>query len=188
MEIDQRSEHSRRRIRTRPSDHRRARPGRTDPGSSAHRKPDRTGRGRAEPRDSTAAWQSEGIRAIYGDATHRETLEQAGSRGAVSLVLSSTKMDRSAETIRLARQLNPTILIVARSTYLRELPAPRRGGRYRLLRRGRSGPGHDRVPAPATGSHRRPDRPRTRTDPVGSLRRPCRRSRGKPLKTILATD
>jgi monovalent cation:H+ antiporter-2, CPA2 family len=71
---------------------------------------------------------SEGIRAIYGDATHRETLEQAGARGAVGLVLSSTNMDRGAETIRLARLLNPTILIVARSNYLRELPALRDAG------------------------------------------------------------
>jgi monovalent cation:H+ antiporter-2, CPA2 family len=70
----------------------------------------------------------EGIRAIYGDATHRETLEQAGARGAVGLVLSSTNMDRGAETIRLARLLNPTILIVARSNYLRELPALRDAG------------------------------------------------------------
>jgi CPA2 family monovalent cation:H+ antiporter-2 len=70
----------------------------------------------------------EGIRAVYGDATHRETLEQAGARDAVGLVLSSTNMDRCAETIRLARQLNPTILIVARSNYLRELPALRDAG------------------------------------------------------------
>jgi CPA2 family monovalent cation:H+ antiporter-2 len=71
---------------------------------------------------------NQGIRAVYGDATHRETLEQAGARSAVSLVLSSTNMDRSAETIRLARQLNPTILILARSTYLRDLPALRDAG------------------------------------------------------------
>jgi monovalent cation:H+ antiporter-2, CPA2 family len=70
----------------------------------------------------------EGIRAIYGDATHRETLEQAGTREAVGLVLSSTNMDRGGETIRLARELNPTILIVARSNYLRELPALRDAG------------------------------------------------------------
>ena len=70
----------------------------------------------------------EGIRAVYGDATHRETLEQAGARDAVGLVLSSTNMDRCAETIRLARELNPTILIVARSNYLRELPALRGAG------------------------------------------------------------
>ncbi len=70
----------------------------------------------------------EGIRAVYGDATHRETLEQAGARDAVGLVLSSTNMDRCAETIRLARELNPTILIVARSNYLRELPALRDAG------------------------------------------------------------
>jgi monovalent cation:H+ antiporter-2, CPA2 family len=71
---------------------------------------------------------TEGIRAIYGDATLRETLEHAGARAAVGLVLSSTQMDRAAETIRLARQLNPKILIVARSTYLRDQRALRDAG------------------------------------------------------------
>ena len=37
-------------------------------------------------------------------------------------------MDRAAETIRLARELNPPILIVARSNSLRELPALRKAG------------------------------------------------------------
>src|SRR5262249_3026794 len=35
---------------------------------------------------------SRGIRAIYGDATHRDTLEQAGLDKAVALVLSSSSM------------------------------------------------------------------------------------------------
>lgn len=42
-----------------------------------------------------------GIRAIYGDATHRDTLEQAGLENAVALVLSSSSMYGTSEVIRM---------------------------------------------------------------------------------------
>ena len=70
----------------------------------------------------------EGIAAIYGDAAHRQTLEQAGLRGAVALVFSSSQTAGTTEAIRLARELSPRTLIVARANYLRELPALRRAG------------------------------------------------------------
>ena len=70
----------------------------------------------------------EGIRAIYGDATHRETLEQAGLGASVGLILSSSSMHGSGGTIRLARELNPKTLIIARSVYLREDRALRDAG------------------------------------------------------------
>lgn len=63
---------------------------------------------------------NEGTTAIYGDATHRETLESAHIASAVALVLSSSTTHGTAETIRSARELNPKLLIFARSTYLRE--------------------------------------------------------------------
>jgi CPA2 family monovalent cation:H+ antiporter-2 len=62
----------------------------------------------------------EGIRAIYGDATHRETLVEAGVRGASAIILSSANMQGGGETIRLARELNPKTLIAVRANYLRE--------------------------------------------------------------------
>jgi CPA2 family monovalent cation:H+ antiporter-2 len=71
---------------------------------------------------------TEGIRAIYGDATHRETLDHAGLGVSVGLILSSSSMHDSAGTIRLAREMNPKTLIIARSVYLHEDRALRDAG------------------------------------------------------------
>jgi monovalent cation:H+ antiporter-2, CPA2 family len=70
----------------------------------------------------------EGITAVYGDAAHRETLDRAGLRGAVALVLSSSQTTGMPEAIRLARELNPRGLIAARANYLAELPALQTAG------------------------------------------------------------
>jgi CPA2 family monovalent cation:H+ antiporter-2 len=71
---------------------------------------------------------SEGVAAIYGDATRRETLESADVGNAAALVLSSSTMHGTAEAIRSAREQNPRVLIVARSAYLREGEGLRRAG------------------------------------------------------------
>ena len=72
---------------------------------------------------------TQGIQAIYGDATDRQTLEQAGARARSAWGPSvSSQMDRVAETIRLSRELNPLILIVARSNSLRNCPRSVRRG------------------------------------------------------------
>jgi CPA2 family monovalent cation:H+ antiporter-2 len=71
---------------------------------------------------------SRGIRAIYGDATHRDTLEQAGLDKAVALVLSSSSMYGTSEVIRLALELNPKLVLFARSSHLSELPELRKAG------------------------------------------------------------
>jgi CPA2 family monovalent cation:H+ antiporter-2 len=70
----------------------------------------------------------EGVAAVYGDAAHRETLDQAGVRGAVALVFSSSQTTGMTESIRLARELNPRGLIAARAGYLAEHPALYRAG------------------------------------------------------------
>jgi CPA2 family monovalent cation:H+ antiporter-2 len=72
-------------------------------------------------------WE-EGVRAVYGDATHRETLKVAGVDRAGSLILSSAGMGGSEEVIRMARELNPDIRVLARSAYVREMDALRRAG------------------------------------------------------------
>ena len=71
---------------------------------------------------------STGIRAIYGDATHGDTLEQAGLENAVALILSSSNMHGTREVMRIARELNPKLVIFARSGYLAELPELRNAG------------------------------------------------------------
>jgi CPA2 family monovalent cation:H+ antiporter-2 len=72
--------------------------------------------------------RQEGVTAVYGDVTQRETLEGAGASGAGSLILTSAGMGSSAEVIRMARELNPGIRVLARAAYLRDLPALRKAG------------------------------------------------------------
>jgi CPA2 family monovalent cation:H+ antiporter-2 len=64
--------------------------------------------------------RSAGVQAVYGDATHTETLKSAGVDRAGSLILSSSGMRAAEEVIRLARELNPKIRVLARTAYLRE--------------------------------------------------------------------
>jgi CPA2 family monovalent cation:H+ antiporter-2 len=78
--------------------------------------------------DTVHRLRDEGIRAVYGDATRRETLEEARLSDASSLILTSAGMHDGDEAIRLARELNPVIRVLARSDYLREIPAIRRAG------------------------------------------------------------
>src|SRR5687767_15503368 len=51
---------------------------------------------------------------------HADTLKQAGVEGANGLILSATGMRDSKEVIRLARTINPSIQILARSVYVHE--------------------------------------------------------------------
>ncbi len=71
--------------------------------------------------------RAEGVRSVYGDVTHRETLLEAGVEGAAALML-TPRMSGSQEAIRLARELNPKIQVFAREGYLRDVPALYRAG------------------------------------------------------------
>ena len=62
--------------------------------------------------------RAEGRRTVYGDANHKEVLEQAGVATATSLILSSSGSMLSAEAIRTAREINPHIHVVARADFL----------------------------------------------------------------------
>jgi CPA2 family monovalent cation:H+ antiporter-2 len=72
--------------------------------------------------------REEGITAIYGDAAKRETLEAAGVARTGNLILTSAGMGESTEAIRIARELNPKVQVLARAAYLRDLPELRRAG------------------------------------------------------------
>jgi monovalent cation:H+ antiporter-2, CPA2 family len=78
------------------------------------------------------AQRDEGIDAIYGDATRQDTLEAAGVAKAESLILGSAGMANSAEVIRMARDLNPTIRVLARASYLRDVPLLKDAGANRV--------------------------------------------------------
>jgi CPA2 family monovalent cation:H+ antiporter-2 len=66
--------------------------------------------------------------AVYGDAGLTETLEAAGVPHAGTLILSASSTQAAGEIIRRARELNPRIRVLARSDYLRDSAALRRGG------------------------------------------------------------
>ena len=67
--------------------------------------------------------REQGVTAVYGDATHRDTLVQAGASNTDNLILTSAGMADGREAIRNAKEINPRIHVLARTLYLRELPA-----------------------------------------------------------------
>ncbi|MGE0407223.1 MAG: cation:proton antiporter [Candidatus Korobacteraceae bacterium] len=71
--------------------------------------------------------KAEGIRAVYGDATHPETLKAAGVPVAGSLILTAD-VASSKEVTRVARELNRDIHVLARTTHLRGLRALKEAG------------------------------------------------------------
>lgn len=72
--------------------------------------------------------RGEGIAVVYGDACHRDTLLSAGVETAGFLIISPAELRGSEEIIRLARELNPAIRVLARTAYVRDLPVQRRAG------------------------------------------------------------
>ncbi len=76
---------------------------------------------------------AEGVSAVYGDAGHHETLKAAGVDQAAALLLTASGLHNAQEIIRLARGLNPTIRVLVRCAYLREIPALRRAGADRIV-------------------------------------------------------
>src|SRR5262245_42858959 len=75
--------------------------------------------------DTVRELKRQGVHAVYGDATHHDTLVQAGAAHANNLILTSAGMGDVREAIRNAKELNPAIHVLARADYLRELPALR---------------------------------------------------------------
>lgn len=61
-----------------------------------------------------------GVAAVYGDANHHQTLEEAKIEHARALLLSASGLGAAKEVVRAARAINPEIRILARSAYLRE--------------------------------------------------------------------
>jgi CPA2 family monovalent cation:H+ antiporter-2 len=79
-------------------------------------------------RETVSRLQAEGISAVYGDANHRDTLEKAGIESAFSLILTSSTLQGSEEVIRIAREMKPDLAVLARTAYVREIPALYRAG------------------------------------------------------------
>jgi CPA2 family monovalent cation:H+ antiporter-2 len=77
--------------------------------------------------DTVRQLRAEGVNAIYGDVTQQDTLAAAGLQGATHLILTAG-MSSSTEIIRIARELNPSIRVLARAPYLRDLPSLTKAG------------------------------------------------------------
>jgi CPA2 family monovalent cation:H+ antiporter-2 len=78
--------------------------------------------------DTIRELREQGVHAVYGDASHPDTLAQAGAARAGNLILTSAGMADSRETIRHAKSLNPNIHVLARTSYLRDLDAVKHAG------------------------------------------------------------
>lgn len=66
--------------------------------------------------------------AIYGDATRREVLDQAGIRKAAQLIVTLPHTDDRAPLVFAAREVNPSIEIIVRARYLAEHEPLKRAG------------------------------------------------------------
>ncbi len=78
--------------------------------------------------DTVRRLRADGRSAVYGDAGHADTLRAAGVDRAASLVLTSSGLANSGEVIRIAKELNPAVRVLARSAYVRELADLQRAG------------------------------------------------------------
>ena len=78
--------------------------------------------------DTVRELRDSGADAVYGDATKPDTLAEAGIATADNLILTSAGMANSEEVIRAAREANPKVRVLARASYLRDLPGLRRAG------------------------------------------------------------
>ncbi len=78
--------------------------------------------------DTVRELRAQGIEAIYGDAGMRDILISAQVEHADSLILSASSVQGGREVVRMARELNPGIHVLARSNYVRELADLRTAG------------------------------------------------------------
>jgi CPA2 family monovalent cation:H+ antiporter-2 len=71
--------------------------------------------------------REQGVSAVYGDASHTDTLVSAGLPHASTLIVSGADTG-SPNIIQCARSINPTAHIFVRSQYLRDVPPLRQAG------------------------------------------------------------
>jgi CPA2 family monovalent cation:H+ antiporter-2 len=78
--------------------------------------------------DVVRGLHAEGRRAVYGDASHVEVLQEAGASGARALIVTLPHSVSRGALIATARSLNPSLRIVVRARYLREREELERAG------------------------------------------------------------
>ena len=77
--------------------------------------------------DTARDLREQGLKAVYGDASHPDTLESADVRHAGSLFLTAD-VPNSEEVIRLAHELNPHVTVLARTSHIRDAAVLRKAG------------------------------------------------------------
>jgi len=83
--------------------------------------------------DTVRELRSLGFTVVYGDAAARETLVAANVDRANALIMTSSSLAHSDEVIRISREINPGIHIVARANYIRELKSLLEAGAERVV-------------------------------------------------------
>lgn len=83
--------------------------------------------------DTVRALRNNGEHAIYGEAARRETLTSAGVATAEALIFTASSIAEVDQAIRIAREFNPDIRILARANYLNEAPNLDRAGAHRVV-------------------------------------------------------
>jgi monovalent cation:H+ antiporter-2, CPA2 family len=78
--------------------------------------------------DTVRELRDQGVPAIYGDAEIRDTLVSAGVPTSGAIILSVDGLSAAKEVIRVCRELNPAILILARTAYIRDLVTLKEAG------------------------------------------------------------
>jgi CPA2 family monovalent cation:H+ antiporter-2 len=71
--------------------------------------------------------RASGTQAVYGDASRKETLVEAGIADAVSLFLTAP-VEVDSDAVRRARELNPDLFVAARCQFLRDVEKLRKSG------------------------------------------------------------
>ncbi len=83
--------------------------------------------------ETVRSLRKSGNSAVYGEAAKRETLVSAGIATAEALIFTASSVANVAEAIRVARELNPNVRVLARANYLNETPALDRAGASRIV-------------------------------------------------------
>ena len=78
--------------------------------------------------DTVRTLREEGVDAIHGDASHPDVLAAARVANAGHFIVSMAGTPDVAESFRVARELNPSVHILARATHLREAATLRAAG------------------------------------------------------------
>jgi CPA2 family monovalent cation:H+ antiporter-2 len=79
--------------------------------------------------DTVRALREEDVAAVYGDASHRDVLEAAGVAGARVLIITAD-LPNIREVIRLSREMNAKLRVLARTAHLRDLDALHEAGAH----------------------------------------------------------